>query len=39
MKLGLKINPSKVAFVILLGRQGIGNEVVTVKEPLGVKDV
>ena len=39
MKLRLKIDPSKVAFVVLLGGQDIGNEMVAVKEPLGAKDV
>jgi hypothetical protein len=39
VKLGLKVDPSEVAFVVLLGRQDIGNEMVTVKEPLGAKDV
>jgi hypothetical protein len=39
VKLRLKVNPSEVAFVILLSGQDIGNEMVAVKESSGAKDV
>jgi hypothetical protein len=39
VKLRLKVDPSEVAIVVLLSRQDIGNEMVMMKEPLGVKDI
>jgi len=39
VKGGLKVHPGVMALIILLGGEGISNEMVPVKEPTGPKDI
>jgi len=39
VKGGLKVHPSKMSIIALLGKQDICNEVVPIEEPPGVKDI
>jgi len=35
----LKVHPGIMALIVLLGGEGVSNEMVPVKEPMGLKDI
>jgi len=39
VKGGLKVHPGIMTLIILLGREGVSNEMVPVEEPMGLKDI
>jgi len=39
VKGGLKVHPGVMALIVLLGREGISNEMVPMEEPMGPKDI
>jgi len=39
VKGGLKVHPGIMALIILLGGEGVSNEMVPVEEPMGPKDI
>jgi len=39
VKGGLKVHPGKTTLIAFLSREDVGNEMVPVEEPMGLKDV